>query len=155
MKDTDVEKWRALLTARYFGLFGDHKDAHIQMLRKLDPGGIVLEEKQMISSVGEINLSKQLTISVYRTTSRIVIQGTRKDDWIQKELPSFKEVVEESTNAVHAVELFEKKLNFSTPDMNKIMHDAEIDALKKCAEKNIALAENDEENYVVEDNIPT
>lgn len=152
VKDTDVEKWRALLTIRYLGYFGGSTEAHIQMLRKVDPSGTILEEKQMINSAvfGTIKPVKQLTISVYRTTSRILIQGNRKAEWIEKELPIFIDVVENSNTPNEAVKLLESELKFSVPDMERIMHEAEVEALAKCTEI-IDKAENNEENSDIED----
>ena len=134
VNDADVEKWRALLIIRYFGYIGGSTEAQVQMVRKLDPNGVVLEEKQMINSVGvgTIKPTKQLAISVYRTTSRILIQGNRKADWISKELPSFKEAVDRSRNAAEAVEIFEGMMNFSIRDkIEQILHEAEVVALAK------------------------
>ena len=105
----------------------------IKLWRKTDPNRIVLEEKLSINSVwaGAHKVNKQLTITTYRTTSKILIQGQRKAEWVEKEMEPFKEVVIQSMDSDEAVQLFERKMGFSIPNMAEIMREAEVSARTK------------------------
>ena len=126
VKESHIEKWRSLLLVRYFGHFGECTEADIKLHRKVDPNGFVLEEKFSINSVGmHANKPiKQLTITVYRTTSKILVQGQRKNDWIEKELDPFQEVVVNSRTSEEAIQLFENKMGFTVSNMDGILKEA-------------------------------
>ena len=171
VKNGQMERWRMLLTLRYFVLFGSDTKADIKLHRKVDINNITLEEKFSINSlVLGTKSNKQLMITVYFTTDKILIQGHRKAEWMEKEMPAFRDLADNSDSTEEMVKHFDKKNGFNileTHNVNSVLREAELSANSvKIAERAIELAEKEvteEENnpyledsgIIIDENQPT
>ena len=144
VNERDIESWRTLLILRYFGHFGGCDDADIKLIRKVDKFGNVLQERLDINSVGYSSKNaKQLTITIYRTTLRIHVQGSRKNDWVEKEMKTFHNAILQSQSVRDAVIFLEIEMRFTVPNMDEIMRESEVCTIAKQLATDIVMDVND------------
>ena len=130
---------------RYFGHFGECDDDEIKLIKKVDKFGSVLQERLDINSVGYSSKNtKQLTITIYRTTLRIHVQGSRKNDWVEKEMKTFYNAISLSQSVNEVVIFLEKEMRFTVPNMDEIIRESEVCAIAKQLTTDIVTEVNDD-----------
>ena len=82
--------WKDVLYMRYIEYLGKEKYMDIYYKEIVDKNNNDLEGRY---SIKELKTKKTLTITIYYTTGKILIQGTNKKYWIQNEFNKLKEVI--------------------------------------------------------------
>ena len=124
-----------MLYIRYYTQIGQFEDAVVKYIHKRDIDDVILEEKYVICSK-EIKASKkQLVITLYLTTGRILIQGGKKNEWIKREKENFMCAIKQSKNKTEAVSLYKQWMDIKDGDIEEdLSRDVIISAKKLSSE---------------------
>ena len=92
-KDTNrLLKWKKLLFTRYYVHLGNRSDIDVNYKSIVDRESNEIEERYKISTTGKEKISLSLTI--YHSTGRILIQGNNEKEWIKNEYEKLKKIVD-------------------------------------------------------------
>ena len=83
-----LTKWKKLLYTRYYLHLGKRNDINVQYKYITDSENNDIEERYKIVTTGKEKLS--LSITIYYSTGRILIQGTNKKEWVNNEYEKLK-----------------------------------------------------------------
>ena len=102
---------------RYFVQMGGQNNALVKVNKKVDMNFVDLETTYSIHAKLPNTVKKVLNIIMYHTTDRILVQGMKKKDFIEKDLPKFKSAVLESLDYEEAL----RNLSVHTGGINREM----------------------------------